>query len=670
MMSSISTRLILVFGYMLTIIFFAKAQNPDRVVDSLKQLLQKSKPDSVRFNLLFDIGYTLLAYDPEAALPYGHESMALARKLKFEFGRGEAAYMLFNINLNLGEYNSAGMLLDTAETIFVKANRHDKIARVYNGRGNLSYMQGDLYAAAEYFTKASEQFNLIKDTTNEIIAYQNLIATLSETRNYEKANKMSRQLLNVLLHSKDTLQAARAWHNLILNNLSLGKLDSARPYIFQLHNFIQHSNDLNLVAESYHAIGKYYDYQHKNDSALYCFNMAIKKAIRQNYQPSMYYLSIGAIYLKMNQLDLALGYLSVADSFANAANAADVSNNIRRQLAMYYAQTGAYRLAYENMKQYSEVNDSLLSAETRAYAARMETVYETGKKEEEIVRLKQTELEKSMALRQRSTWIAILGILSIATLLIIFLLWRNQQIKKRLFEQQNALQQQKISALESEKQNIALQAMISGQEAERVRIAQDLHDGLGGIFSTVKMYFSSLGNKQPSISEEELFKKSVEMIDLASTEVRRIAHNLMPEILKKYGLLKAVEELCNQMNRGGLIDFSLQAYNMPVSLGSSNEIMLYRILQELLNNILKHAEATKVIVQFNQHEDKLSVIVEDNGKGFDHTENEGRVSAGLETIKSRVSYLNGTISIESKESIGTTIMMEFFLPETNKAIIA
>lgn len=639
------------------------AQQADAAIDSLNQLLGKSKPDSGRLNLLIELGYTMGSYDPEAALVYGNQSMALAKQLQDALGQGIAAYLLFNIYLNLGEYRKASLMLDTAATHFESANRPDKIARIYNGRGNLSYMQSDLYAAAEYFSKASEQFRMLRDTTNEIIAFQNMIATLGETKSFDRANQLSKKLLPTLLQRGDTLQASRAWHNIILNNLSLEQPDSAKPYVYLLHNYIEHASDLNIVSESYNAIGRYYDYVEKYDSALYCFNMALQKAIKQNYQPALFYLSIGVTYLKMNQSTKAIYYLKKADSLAIEANSPDIENSIRFQMALYYKQVGNYKSAFESLLQHKYASDSLLGAETRAYASKLEAAFETGKKEEEILTLKKTEFEKTLAVRKRNNWIVILGILFFSSMITAFLIWRNQQIKKRLFAQQNLLQQQKITAFEKERQNISLQAMITGQETERIRIARDLHDGLGGLFSTVKMYFSSLGHRQPILAEDELFKKSVAMLDNTSDEVRRIAHNLMPEVLMKFGLVKAVEELCNQVNKGGLIEISLQAYNMDARIASSTEIMLYRILQELLNNIIKHADASQVIVQFNRHAEKLSVTVEDNGRGFNATQQTERSTAGIETIKSRVNYLNGFINIDSKTGVGTTVIMEFLLNE-------
>ena len=159
-----------------------------------------------------------------------------------------------------------------------------------------------------------------------------------------------------------------------------------------------------------------------------------------------------------------------------------------------------------------------------------------------------------------------------------------------------------------------------------------------------------------------LFQKSFELVDSASVEVRRIAHNMMPEVLIKLGLIQAVQELCNSINAGKLILVSLQSYGMDNRLNASTEMMLFRIVQELMNNIMKHAQATEAIIQFNREGHRLSVTVEDNGRGFNLQETSA-TNAGLESVKSRVNYLNGNLSIDSEKEVGTTVLMDFLINE-------
>ena len=129
----------------------------------------------------------------------------------------------------------------------------------------------------------------------------------------------------------------------------------------------------------------------------------------------------------------------------------------------------------------------------------------------------------------------------------------------------------------------------------------------------------------------------------------------------KLGLINAVQDLCNNINAGRLLKISLQQYGMESRLQASMEIMLYRIIQELMNNIIKHSQATEVIVQFNRHSERLTITVEDNGSGFNIDEATAKNNAGINTIKSRVSYLNGELNIDSKKGVGTTVIMDFLL---------
>lgn len=256
----------------------------------------------------------------------------------------------------------------------------------------------------------------------------------------------------------------------------------------------------------------------------------------------------------------------------------------------------------------------------------------------------------------------IIGGLSAAILLLILgLLYRNSRQKQIIAQKEQKLQQEQIKFLERQQQIVSLQSMINGQETERTRIAKDLHDGLGGLFSTVKMHFSTLQHDVQELKTNELFQKSYGLVDTASVEVRRIAHNMMPEVLMKLGLVQAVEDLCVNISAGKLLQVKLQVYGMHKRLNASTEIMLYRILQELLNNIIKHAQATEAIIQFNREDNRLTITVEDNGRGFNLKETDDKIHTGMETVKSRVDYLNGKMTIDSENGIGTTVMMDFLI---------
>ena len=289
----------------------------------------------------------------------------------------------------------------------------------------------------------------------------------------------------------------------------------------------------------------------------------------------------------------------------------------------------------------------------------LESRFQNSKKEAEIATLKVANTEKELAVIKKNRLLYTGGFIVIALLFILVLLYRNTKHRQTIAAKEKQVQQQQISFLENQQQVISMQSMINGQEAERTRIARDLHDGLGGLFSTVKMYFSTLEHQEKSLQQNDLFLQSFRLVDNAANEVRRIAHNMMPEVLLRMGLSKALKDLCNSINAGKKMEVVLQETGMDKRLDQSVEIMLFRIIQELLNNIMKHAESTNVLVELIRDENRLSVTVEDNGKGFDLTDEDGLSHSGLASVKNRVHYLGGNIEIESGKGIGTSVMMHF-----------
>jgi len=224
------------------------------------------------------------------------------------------------------------------------------------------------------------------------------------------------------------------------------------------------------------------------------------------------------------------------------------------------------------------------------------------------------------------------------------------------------LQQQRIRELEKDKQLVAVDSMLKGQEEERTRLAKDLHDGLGGMLSGVK--FSLMNVKTNLIINHEnvvMFERSLDMLDTSIQELRRVAHNMMPEALVKFGLDEALKDYCTNINNSGILQVNYQSFGMDERLESNTEIIVYRIVQELFANIFKHAEATEVIVQLLKEGNRLSIAVEDNGKGFNPEELAEGKGAGWPNIHSRVDYLKGKLDLHSEKGKGTSVNIELFI---------
>jgi signal transduction histidine kinase len=206
------------------------------------------------------------------------------------------------------------------------------------------------------------------------------------------------------------------------------------------------------------------------------------------------------------------------------------------------------------------------------------------------------------------------------------------------------------------------EAILKGQEEERSRLAKDLHDGLGGLLSGIKFSLTNMkDNLIVTPDNMAVFERSLDMLDTSIMELRRVAHNMMPEMLVKFGLDEAMKEYCNSVTATNMLTAKYQSFGMNERIDGTSEIIIYRIIQELLNNVVKHASASEALVQLVKGNERLSVLVEDNGKGFDTAALENNKGAGWTNIRSRTNYLNGRLDVHSEQGRGTTVTIEFKL---------
>jgi signal transduction histidine kinase len=253
-----------------------------------------------------------------------------------------------------------------------------------------------------------------------------------------------------------------------------------------------------------------------------------------------------------------------------------------------------------------------------------------------------------------------LSCLVLVTALIALLYSRNYRQKKKLLQAGALLQQQRIAELERERQLLAARGVMQGQVEERTRLAKDLHDGLGSILSSAKYSFSNM--REPLLITPETsaaFDRSMSMLDLSISELRRIAHNMMPEALAKFGLDTALKDFCNSVDQSGALQLTYQSFEIQeISIPAITAGAVYRIIQELVNNILKHAGATTALVQLIRKDDTLSITVEDNGRGFNASILETSDGSGYPNLRNRVEYLNGTLDIQTAPDKGTSVNIE------------
>ena len=316
---------------------------------------------------------------------------------------------------------------------------------------------------------------------------------------------------------------------------------------------------------------------------------------------------------------------------------------------------------YDHYKELQDsLNDLVLSDKILKNTQEIEGRYSLNEKEAEINSLNAEEKINSLVLYQHRTTDRILIAILIAFAIIGFLFYSNSKHKKKLLLSEAALHEQKIIELEKEKQLLATRSVLLGQEEERKRVAKDLHDGLGGILSVAKYSFNNMKQDLANSPENEIaFNKSMGFLNKSIQELRRVAKNMMPEALVEFGLDTALKDYCNSITNNGSLQIIYQSFEVTDdSVSPSIATIIYRIIQELINNILKHSNATKAVVQLVKRTDALSITVEDNGKGFDIKILNDSTGIGYLNLQNRVSYLEGTLDIQTAIGNGTFVSIE------------
>lgn len=361
--------------------------------------------------------------------------------------------------------------------------------------------------------------------------------------------------------------------------------------------------------------------------------------------------------IELGQWEEAAKMLSMLESRSMQKGAAPEGPEYYRLKYRIEQARGNYKDAVRYQQKYLAAKDSLWSLEQARTVNKMEILYRVGEHEKKIKELKSVaQLEKTK--RNRNYIIASLLLIGLTS--TVLLSYRNSKIKQNYFQVQ-------MSNLKAQNQVISMQSMINGQETERARIARELHDGLGGLLSATKMHFLSLLDQVPEIKQTETAQKCLLLLDNSAKDLRGIAHSMMPEILMQRGLIKAVEAYCEQLNGSKIVQFEFLHYGFDKMLKPNVEVMIYRILQELMNNILKHSRASHAIIQITKTENTLQITVEDDGIGFKMEEGKNEAGSGLSGIRQRIDFLKGNLSIDSRDGVGTTVYMEFVLDESRNS---
>ena len=361
-------------------------------------------------------------------------------------------------------------------------------------------------------------------------------------------------------------------------------------------------------------------------------------------------VNMAHIYLKLNKNETALEKLNEALALTKQSHALPEMPSLYGAYTDYYESKGDFAKALECQKLQSSYRDSVLNEDLNSKITEMNTKYETEKKEKELISNKFELNNKEAEISSQKTKQNILIISIFIFMLFSYLFYTNYRHKQKVKFNEEMLIQQELRS----------KAIMQAEENERIRIARELHDGVGQQLSAVKLNMSSLQSslELKDVDQKVMMQNAIEIINESVKEVRSVSHNMMPNALLKSGLEEAVTEFINRINSANRIKIGLDIHGFDERLENTIEVILFRVLQETINNIIKHSEATEVNVSIVKHDNELTMIVEDNGIGFDLNKIKEK-GIGFKNIQSRIDYLKGTLNIDSSVGKGTTIIVEF-----------
>ncbi|MFT3935572.1 MAG: sensor histidine kinase [Chitinophagaceae bacterium] len=647
-------RLILVAAFICIGSFVLHAQSP-RERDSLFKVLNSTKADTSKIKLYLLVGNTFESNDEDSAKFYFKKAGDLSKKINYSWGYYKYLTSYGNALLAHGKNDSSIYYQQKAyETATQMKDSLNMGISLFNI--GINYTQkADYTKAIEYSLQGKQIIEKAGDKRLEMQMNDALQVLYNARTEYKKAVVFGEMALAQARELKDMDMVAQCLINLSMNYVELKEIQKCNTSLEEALKISEELGNLRFKATTL-----------ENLAAIGLKERDIPRTIKYANQGLDLYKQVGSLDGQATALRaLATCYLQLKDNkkameYAQQSLDIDRKNNYKREeasilrLMSYIAYAkGDARDGLDYDDKSNAMLEDLMKDILSQQSSDLEKKYETEKKEAQIKELQAEKKVHELTIRQKN--ILNYSLVAGACILLIISL-----LSYRTYKQKQKLQQQRISELETEKQLTATEAVLKGEEQERTRLAKDLHDGLGGMLSGIKFSMNTMkGNLIMTPENQQAFERSMDMLDSSIREMRRVAHNMMPETLVKFGLDTALNDFCNDINQSGALRVSYQSIGMEgADIDQTTAVTLYRIVQELVNNSIKHAAAKSVIVQLTKTNGDLSVTVEDDGKGFDTNILKQSKGIGWSNIQNRVEFLKGRIDVNAAPGKGTSVLIE------------
>lgn len=661
------------------------SQKNTSYTDSLTLAIKKQKGSIEKVQALDDLIWNLRKSNPEQALKYAFQSQAISDSISYTKGFNTSLVRIGMLYTHLNNFNEAEKFLLKALEYESKSKYPHGIARAQNQLAILYQKKGDYNTSILYAKAAIENFNKLKNKSavanvltvigysyKELGLFDKAMKSLLESIELKKEigvnNRLDESYINLgllylamenypktistLLKAKDEFSNLPVSQSKIYKNLGVAyyktKKDSLAKFYYKQAIILNKKLKIN-DPDCYINLGNILYRQAHLDSAKVYYHKSLltPKNYLTNENYGEVYNNLGNTFSSQNQTDSALYYYNKAYKASKITNDKLLLLEIVNNLSLEYAKTKNYLKAFEKSNEYVTIRDSVLK--TYNNAIKIEDNYKSKQK---IIELSEKDRQITQAKNKKKSYLIsslIIGCI-LLSLLFFFIIRGNKQTQKVHKDVEKQLKNQEIKYIHK---------IIAGQEEIRQKIAQDLHDSIGSTLSILKLHFENVEEQIQNIkaTNKKEYHKATKLLDKVYNDVRKISHKMDTTLLGTYGLDIALEDLKENLESSNRIHVELDIHGANTRLENTLEITVYRIIQEMVGNTLKHSKAQNISIQLIQNKEQVQILVEDDGIGF-NVKNGKRKGMGLRNIETRIDSLGGTFNIDSTPEKGASLTVE------------
>ena len=627
-------------------------------LDSLETISRKGSP-SEKMQAFLDLAWSLRHENQDSALLLVNKGLRLTEVLNDTSGR-ITGYIRKGLILREHEdLDASVLLLNDAYKLALLQNDSLAVCRVLVNLGQTHKLRGDYELAVKEILHAIVLLEIIDHNAFLNIAYSTLAGIYIQQDQFQRAIVYYEKVLEMALVNSDSHALNRARYNLGIAHFHQKDYETALAHFHTALKIAQQKNEWMTLAQLHNAIGSVKFEQRDFLQAIRHFQLArpLAKKMGFNSELTKVLNNLAAVHEALEEWPEAIQLYRAAallgDSLGNRTDQYRVFLN----LSETFRHMGLPDSALLYYQKHVLLKDSIFNAESNRQIVEMQEKYESATKDKSIALLNEVKSSQQAAIDRRNLWLAGVGLLAVLLLFVVLNYFNRLRTQQVLTKRTAELHQQKMMQLVNQNSTQTMAAYLEGETTERQRLASELHDQLGSKLATVKLYHDHLAT-QVNGENRESFLTSNTLLSEACEDVRKIAHNLAAETLTQFGLEPAIKDLCDTISNSGQINVQLTCIGMDDRFPPTIELAVIRSAQELMTNLIKHANASEVKVQLINLDEGLKIRISDNGIGIDQSLVQNAPGLGLKSIDKRISSLGGTFSIESSAGKGTTAFLE------------